>query len=148
MEPKKTEPTRPTGNHAPGERPQSDRPIPELLRELIQESRELAKGEVDLVRTEVEELVHKAQAGIMSMAGGAVVLSAGLIVLLFAVVFGLSQVMQLWVAALLVGITTVVIGGIMAGAGKRTLKPENLKPNRTLDEVRETRQFVAKETTR
>lgn len=76
------------------------------------------------------------------MLGGAVVLAAGAMVLLSAVVFGLAEVMPLWLSALIVGAIVAVIGAVMVVGGKKKLQVENLKPHRVIEEARADKQFV------
>lgn len=118
------------------------RPVGDLLKELLHESGALVRGEVQLLRTEISEKVSEAQRGIVSMLGGAVVLAAGAMVLLSALVFGLAEVMPLWLSALIVGAVVAAIGAVMVMGGKKKLQVENLKPHRVIEEAKADKQFV------
>jgi xanthine/uracil permease len=76
------------------------------------------------------------------MISGGAVLAAGLLVLLFAGVFALDLVLELWQAALLVGGVVTLIGLSMVTAGKHKMSAENLKPKRTLEEINRTTSFA------
>ena len=54
------------------------------------------------------------------------------IILLLAAVYALSMVLVPWLAALIVGAVTVIIGFIMLQAGKKQFEPAQLTPDRTL----------------
>lgn len=118
------------------------REIPELLRELLRESQALVRGEAQLLKTELSEKISEAKMGVTSMIGGGIVVFAGVLVLLAAAVLGLGEVMPLWASALLVGGATAIVGAIMLSAGKKKLEPENLKPQRIVDEVKADKGFV------
>jgi Flp pilus assembly protein protease CpaA len=63
------------------------------------------------------------------------VLNSGYLFLLAAATLGLGQVMELWMAALLVGGVVTIIGLMMVSAGKKQLAPSSLKPERTINSV-------------
>ena len=63
--------------------------------------------------------------------GGAVALS-GFIVLLFGAVYGLSNVIAPWLAAVLVGGVVVFAGLAMVQAGKKKFRSESLRPEHTM----------------
>jgi hypothetical protein len=100
------------------------------------------RGEIALAKAEIDEKIEKAQRGaIESLAGGAIVY-AGLLVLLSAVVFGLATQIPLWVAALIVGLGTTIVGAIALGKGKHDLSKKGLRPDRLIEEGRKTRRFA------
>jgi hypothetical protein len=45
--------------------------------------------------------------------------------------------MPLWLSALLVGLVIVIAGGILLWSGKNELKADKLKPQKTIDVVKE-----------
>jgi hypothetical protein len=108
-----------------------------LIRQLTREVPELFTKELALAKAELQQSLTTLKAGVAAVAGGAVVLLAGLIILLMAVVYGLATVMQLWLAALIVGGVTLVIGLVMVQAGKKQFEPSHLTPDRTLHAVQQ-----------
>lgn len=116
-----------------------------LLGQLGRELPSLVTKELALAKVEISESINATKAGVMSLAGGGAVLLAGLIILLQAAVYALSQVMDAWLAALIVGVIVVAIGYVMVQGGKKKFAPSAFKPSRTLhslqkdkDAIRET----------
>ncbi|GAB3485831.1 hypothetical protein GCM10027398_46280 [Azotobacter salinestris] len=116
-----------------------------LLGQLARELPSLVTKELALAKVEISESINATKTGVMSLAGGGAVLLAGLIILLQAAVYALSQVMDAWLAALIVGVIVVAIGYVMVQGGKKKFVPSAFKPSRTLhslqkdkDAIRET----------
>ncbi|WP_416194379.1 phage holin family protein [Pseudomonas putida] len=103
-----------------------------LLRQLMREVPELFTKELALAKAELQHNLNTLKAGTAAVAGGAIVLLAGFIILLLAAVYGLATVVEPWLAALLVGGITVIVGFIMLQAGKKQFEPTHLAPDRTL----------------
>jgi hypothetical protein len=103
-----------------------------LVRQLTREVPELFTKELALAKAELQQSLTALKAGTAAVAGGAIVLLAGLIVLLFAVVYGLGTMMELWLAALLVGAVTLIVGFVMLQAGKKQFDPAHFTPDKTL----------------
>ncbi|MGF6394596.1 phage holin family protein [Pseudomonas plecoglossicida] len=103
-----------------------------LLRQLMREVPELFTKELALAKAELAQNLATLKAGTAAVAAGAMVLLAGLVILLLAAVYALSLVLQPWLAALIVGAVTVVIGLIMLQSGKKQFEPAHLAPDRTL----------------
>ena len=57
--------------------------------------------------------------------------------LLAAAVLGLSTVLRPWLAALIIGVLTLVIAGVLLLLGKRWLDAQKLVPRRSLNTLRE-----------
>lgn len=106
--------------------------IPGLLRQLTREVPELFTKELALAKAELQQSLTTLKAGVAAVAGGAVVVLAGLIILLLAVVYFLSLYMQPWVAALIVGAVTLIIGFVMLQSGKKQFEPSHFTPDKTL----------------
>lgn len=113
-----------------------DWPVMTLLRDLGRESQALVRAEGQLLRAEMSEKIAQAERGIASMVGGTVVLLTGIILLFSAAALALSLVMDTWLAFLVVGAIAAIIGGVMVSAGKKRVEPQNLKPNRAIDEAK------------
>jgi uncharacterized membrane protein YqjE len=120
----------------------TDRSLPDNLAELAKETVELLRNELRLAKLEVNDKIEQAKRGISAMTVGALVLAGGLLTLLAAAVIGIGQVMPYWASALLVGGVVSLIGGAMLGKGRQNLKPENLEPERTLEELNRDKQLV------
>ncbi len=113
-----------------------------LARHLFDDLATLLRKELALAASEVNYAVKGTKKGITSLISGAVVLNSGFIFLLAAATLGLAEVMEPWLAALIVGVVVTVIGLIMVQAGKKKLEPANLRPERTMEELRKDRDSV------
>ena len=111
---------------------QDDASIGGLLRQLTREVPELFTKELALAKAELQQSLTTLKAGIAAVAGGAIVLLAGFIIFLMAAVYGLGTMMQMWLAALIVGGITLIIGFIMLQSGKKQFEPSHFTPDRTL----------------
>jgi hypothetical protein len=117
-------------------RPLEDESAPGLLGRLIEDVTGLFRNELALARAETMEAAHTAKAGIGAVAtGGAVALLGGM-ALVAAAVLGLANVMEAWLAALIVGGVLAIVGYAMINAGKKRLEPSNFKLERTQESLR------------
>ncbi|GAB6389406.1 phage holin family protein [Stutzerimonas marianensis] len=131
-----------TSTPEPGMRSENDTSVGGLLRQLTQEVPALITKELALAKAEVSESVRATKAGAASVATGGAVLLGGFIVLLMSAVYGLSKVMEPWLAALIVGGVVVVIGLIMVSAGKKKFEASSFKPERTIHSVNRDKEAV------
>ncbi|WP_449432473.1 phage holin family protein [Pseudomonas putida] len=113
-----------------------------LLRQLMREVPELFSKELALAKAELQHNLDMLKAGTAAVAAGAIVLLAGFIVLLLAAVYALALVVAPWLAALLVGGVTVIIGLIMLQAGKKQFDPSQLAPDRTLHALQQDKETL------
>ncbi len=116
--------------------------VPHLLRQLMSEVTILFSKEVSLARAELRENVGGMKTGLIALMSGSIVLLAGVIVLLMAGVYGLATIIDLWLAALIVGGAVTVLGLIMVASGKSKLNGDPLKLRRTAESLREDRQAL------
>lgn len=114
----------------------------DLIRHLIDDLALLFRKELALAGSEVSHSLSDTKKGVSSLISGVVVLNSGYLFLLAAATLGLGQIMELWLAALIVGVVVTVIGLIMVSAGKKKLEPSNLKPTRTMDGLEKDKETV------
>lgn len=126
----------------PGFRAENDTSVGGLLRQLTHEVPSLITKELALAKAELSESLRATKAGAGSVATGGAVLLGGFIVLLMSAVYGLSNVMAPWLAALIVGGVVVVIGLIMVSAGKKKFQASSFKPERTIHSVNKDKEAV------
>ena len=91
--------------------------------------------ELALARAEMRENMEQTRRGAMEVSTGGVVLLGGYVVLLMAAVYALSEVMEPWIAALLVGGIAALVGYMMVKSGMRHFSARDLRPDRTIDSV-------------
>lgn len=116
--------------------------VPGLLRQLANEVSTLFSKEITLARVEVAETVSEAKKGAAAMISGGSVLYAGFLFLLLAAVVGLAQIVEFWLASLIVGGVVAVIGLIMVQSGKKKMQPSSLKPGHTLNSLQKDQQAI------
>lgn len=114
----------------------------DLVRHLIDDFALLFRKELALAGSEVSLSLNDTKKALSGMISGVVVLNSGYLFLLVAATLGLGQIMELWLAALIVGGVVTVIGLIMVTAGKKKLEPSSLKPTRTIDSIQKDKESV------
>ena len=129
-----SERTRPMPDHMAA--PARDVSVPGLIKSLADDVTHLFAQEVALAKTEVASAVKDIKAGVLSLAVGLGVLFAGFIVLLGAAVAGLSLFMETWLAGLIVGGVVALIGLALLLKAKKSLDPDAMVPNRTIDSLK------------
>ena len=109
----------------------TDEGIVDLLRQLAEQGSHLAQQQVELVQTEVKSSIDDLKLAIGAMAGAAVVGIAGLGVLLMALAYLLGEVMDMWIATLIVGIGAMIVAYVMYKAGAKKMSASSLAPDAT-----------------
>ena len=112
------------------------RSLAELLREIANDLSRLFRSEIALARAEATDSVKKMAGSIVMMAIGGVLALAALIYVLQAVVYLLAEVMDPWLAALLVGVVVGIAGFAMIKVGQNCMAEASLTPERTVENVR------------
>ena len=116
--------------------------IPGLLRRLADEVTTLFAKELALAKAETTAAIGDVKAGIVSVASGGAVTFLGVLFLLLSAVYGLSIVVDPWLAALIVGGVVTLIGVIMLATGKKKLEPEAFRPRHTEASLRKDRDMI------
>jgi hypothetical protein len=120
--------------------------IPDLLRELRDESSTLFRQEIALAKTELKEKTSKLSRNAIYLVAGGVIAYSGLIFILLGVVgligaglvaAGMEAATAAWVSPLILGFIVAIIGAAMLMKGKRTLAEESLVPEKTLQSLKE-----------
>src|SRR5262245_65220228 len=115
---------------------------PSLLRRLADDVGMLLAQEVALLKAETARSIGDLKASTASIAIGGAVAFMGGFFLLLAAVYGLSSVVQPWLAALIVGGVVTLIGLIMLAAGRRKLEPAAVAPRRTAAALRKDAEMI------
>ncbi|PTN10959.1 phage holin family protein [Nitrosomonas aestuarii] len=122
-----------------------DRTLSTLLKDLAQQTSDLVRQETKLAIAEMSEKKSETKRNLTALATGAGLLLVGLIYILDAVVYGLAELLppdySPWLAALIVGIVTSLIGYLLIIMSKSNLAPENLTP-RTADSLQRDKNMV------
>jgi hypothetical protein len=113
----------------------SERPLSEIVVELWENTEKLIRQELALASTEVDAKLDRAKKEATIFAAGGAVLYAGLLTLVAALVLLLGNVVEPWLAALIVG---VVVSGVGYALVRRSPpSPSDLVPNRAIASVKQ-----------
>jgi hypothetical protein len=123
----------------------SGRSAKDLLRQLVDDVAMLLRKELALAAAEVGQSVDEAKKGATSMVTGGAVLYAGLLFLLAAVALWIATMLPAWMAVLIVGAATTLVGLIMVLTGKRKVRARSFAPNRTVDSLRKDKHAIRRQ---
>lgn len=118
------------------------RSVSALLSDLARETGTLFSQEIALLRAELREKLGRFGQGAGALAAGGIIAFSGWLVLLAAAVLGLSHVVAAWLAALIVGLVVLAIGGGLLLFGKSRVNADALVPGRTLKSLREDQAWI------
>lgn len=119
-----------------------ERGVGELISNLYRDFQRVLIQTVELAKTEMSEKTSKlAKDGVLVAVGG-VLAFAGFLFLLLALTAVLALVMPFWVAALIVGGLTSAIGAGLASSGYSKMKKVDLTPERTVQSLKEDREWL------
>lgn len=116
-----------------------------LISGVIKDLQDLLRGEVQLAKTELKEDASAIGKGAGLLAAAAIFGLLGLIFTLLAVVYLLDKVVQLWIAAGIVGLSVLVIAAILGLIGKNRLSASNLKPEQTIETLKEDKEWASQQ---
>ena len=106
-----------TSNHLPGGAEQGS--VAGLLTRLMDDAVSLAKNEIALAKAEARGALNDLKKSIAPFAIAGGVLLAGALTLVAALVLALAEVMEPWLAALIVSAGLLLIGWMLLKAGQR-----------------------------
>ena len=112
--------------------PVRERSLGALFSDLARDTSLLIRQEIALAKAEITSGVSNLGMGIGMLMAGALVAFVGFIFLCLAGVYGLSKVVEPWLAALIVGGVVLALGAILVFVGKGKLSSDNLVPRRTI----------------
>lgn len=113
------------------------RSLGQLFAELSADLSDLLHKEVMLAQAEATEKVSNLAKGAGMAVAGGFIAYAGFVVLLIALATLAAQWIEPWMATAAVAALTLVIGLILLMAGRSKLKNTQLKPEETIDSLKE-----------
>lgn len=119
-----------------------ERPLSELFSDLVTETSNLVRNEVALARVELTDKAGKIGRNVGSLVIGGAVAYAGVLAIGAAVIMLLSRVMPDWLAALIVGLIVVGVAWLMISKAITELQKVDLKPEETVESVKEDAQWI------
>jgi hypothetical protein len=129
-------------SHAPLERESTAG----LLSRLFGDFAALLRNEIALAKAELSDSTTRAKAGLAALMGAMATLLAGSLVLVAALVLGLAEVVEPWLAALIVGVAITAVGVVLLLSAKKKLLPPRLEIDRTRAAVRSDVDVIARRT--
>ncbi len=117
-------------------------PTKDLLASLFEQGKVLLKEEVRLAKEELRTEAKQVGASAGAVGGGAVLLHTGALVFAGFLVAVLNLFLPLWAAALLVSALLIGVGAFLARGGVNKLKKTNLKPEETLQTLKEDKEWL------
>ncbi len=120
--------------------------IADLIRNLATDLSTLLGKEIELAKSEIGGSVTEAKTAVGAIATGAAIAMAGLVVLLMSAVYGLSSVVEPWLAALIVGAAALLVGYLMIGSAKKKMSANSFVPDRTLESTKKDQETVKRAT--
>jgi uncharacterized membrane protein YqjE len=94
----------------------------DLFKQLSEQTSTLVKKEVELAKVELTEKGKQAGVGAGMFGGAGLIAVLGLAALTAAVIAGLSEAMDTWLAALIVGAVYLAVAGVLALMGRDRVK--------------------------
>ena len=125
--------------------PQDQRTLGELVGELTRETRTLVRQEVQLARLELKKRATEAARNAALLAAGGLVLYAGALALIATAIIALAEVMEPWLAALIVGVLVTALGGFLLYYGYNQLTNLDMTPRRTVETLQENAEWLKRE---
>ena len=102
----------------------------------------MIRQELALLKAELHEKFSRVGQGATALGAGALIAYSGWLVLLAAAVLGLATVLPAWLAALIVALVALAIGGVLVYIGKSRFDADSLMPQRSLRSLREDEQWL------
>lgn len=120
----------------------TDKPLSELMRDLVDQVSTLIRHEIRLARAEMGEKASQAGSGVSSLAMALMFGIGAVVVLLLSAVAALENVVAPWLSALIVGAVAALVAFALAAKGKSDLRARNLMPERTMGSIRGDTHYV------
>ena len=118
----------------------------DLFRQLAQDSATLVRQELSLAKLELRENVSQAVRDVAMVAVGGGIAVIGVLVLVAFAALALGDALNnYWLSALIVGAVFLIAGGVLAMGSLRKLKHSGLAPERTIQTLKEDKQWAQNE---
>jgi uncharacterized membrane protein YqjE len=121
---------------------QNGRSMAEVLQDIVANVQEIFRSEFRLAKAEIHEETSKIARSSVPLGMGVLLALYALGFILLAAVHALATVVGAWLAALIVGVTVLVISMILVSIGKNRLKQVKVVPAKTIGTVKENVQWA------
>lgn len=119
-----------------------ERSLGNLFSELAAETGTLVRQEVALAQAELTAKASSVGKNIGYLAVGGAVAYAAMLAILAGVIVGLSNWIPAWASALVVGIAVGAVAFVLISSAVNKLKATNLKPEETVESIKEDAQWL------
>ncbi len=123
-----------------------DQSVGELLGDLYRGASQIISLEIELAKTELSQKASRVGKNVGFLAAGGAIAYAGFLALIFAIIAILATFMYTWLAALIVALVVLAAGGALVMMGLKTLQQESPMPQRTLDTLKEDKEWMTDQT--
>lgn len=129
--------------HPDHERPDVEgRSVGELIGELSGDLSKLMRQELELAKLEMKEEATKAGKAAGMLAGAGVAGHMALVFISLTLMWMFDNWMHTAWAALIVTVLWAIVAAVLAGRGRKKLQQVNLKPEQTIDTLKEDAQWA------
>ena len=119
-----------------------DKSLGELFSELASGLSTMFRQEILLAKAETRQAITHGIRDVLFLVMGGFILYAAFYVFLAAAVAGLSEVVPVWLSALIVGVFISIIGYALVQKGLKDLKARTFKPEQTIESIKEDEEWV------
>lgn len=119
-----------------------DRTVREIISEVTSDFTALVREEMALAKTELRAGFKQFARGAAFLLIAAFIVNAGFLALVAAAVVGLAGAMAIWLSAFIVGLVLAGVGAFLLMRGLNDMKNAELKPDRTIETLREDAKIV------
>jgi uncharacterized membrane protein YqjE len=124
-----------------------DRSLGQMFADLSRETRILIQQEIHLARTELTEKASQMAKGVAFIVVGGVLAHGGVLALIATLILVLASIgIPRWLAALLATLIVSAAGYLLIRAGLGRLRVDALKPQQTIDSLKEDAQWLKNQT--
>ncbi|MDQ3387021.1 MAG: phage holin family protein [Actinomycetota bacterium] len=120
--------------------------VGELLGELYRGASSLIQLELELAKTEMSQKASRVGKNVGFLAAGGAIAYAGFLAILAGIIALLGLLIPLWLSALIIGLVVAGIGGALVMSGLKTLQQESVAPQKTLDTLKEDKEWMTDQT--
>ena len=124
----------------------SDRPISEILQDVLRNLQSIVRSEVRLAKTEVSEELTKVKPVVILLAVGAVCGLFGILFLLLTTMYALALALPLWASAFVVAVVLIIIAAITLKTGQKRMEHVHPVPDRTIASMKENAEWARQQT--
>ncbi len=124
---------------------QQEPSLGELFSNLSSQASQLIRQEIELAQAEMTRKATKAGRNVAFLVVAGFIANAALLAVVAAVIMALAQVMDGWLAALIVGVVLAIGAVLLARYGINKLKEIDPAPRRTIETMKENKEWLTQQ---